>query len=138
VRGVNAIREVPHERWDPEVYYDPDGVAGQTTPSKWGGFLDPVVFEPTRYGIPPRSLSPIDPAQLLSLEVARRALEDAGYGRREFDRERPRSYSEPRAVRPPHAHGFRALYPRYAGASAGARRGAPVPTEDSFRASSRM
>ena len=86
----------PSSEWAPLVsynnpllmYYDPDGKAGQTTPSKWGGFLDPVPFEPTRYGIPPRSLPSIDPAQLLSLEVARRALEDAGYGTREFDRER--------------------------------------------------
>ncbi|HET9334185.1 MAG TPA: SDR family NAD(P)-dependent oxidoreductase [Gemmatimonadota bacterium] len=134
VRGVNSIREVPHERWDPEVYYDPDGVAGQTTPSKWGGFLDPVAFEPTRYGIPPRSLSSIDPAQLLSLEVARRALEDAGYGRREFDRERAAVvFGTEGGSDLSHAYGFRALYPRYAGALPQELDAVlPVPTEDSF------
>ena len=134
VRGVNAIREVPRERWDPEVYYDPEGVAGQTTPSKWGGFLDPVPFEPTRYGIPPRSLSSIDPAQLLSLEVARRALEDAGYGRREFDRERTAVvFGTEGGSDLSHAYGFRALYPRYAGALPQELDAVlPVPTEDSF------
>ncbi|MGH7566520.1 MAG: beta-ketoacyl synthase N-terminal-like domain-containing protein, partial [Gemmatimonadota bacterium] len=134
VRGVSAIREVPRERWDPDVYYDPAGVAGLTTPSKWGGFLDAVPFEPTRYGIPPRSLSSIDPAQLLSLEVARRALEDAGYGRREFDRERTAVvFGTEGGSDLSHAYGFRALYPRYAGHIPPELDSVlPVPTEDSF------
>ncbi|HET6637379.1 MAG TPA: beta-ketoacyl synthase N-terminal-like domain-containing protein, partial [Gemmatimonadota bacterium] len=134
VRGVNAIREVSPERWDPDVYYDPQGKAGQTTPSKWGGFLDPVPFEPTSYGIPPRSLSSIDPAQLLSLEVARRALEDAGYGTREFDRERTAVvFGTEGGSDLSHAYGFRALYPRYAGAiPPELDEVLPVATEDTF------
>ena len=134
VRGINAIREVSRERWDPDMYYDPDGKAGQTTPSKWGGFLDPVPFEPTRYGIPPRSLPSIDPAQLLSLEVARRALEDAGYGAREFDRERTAVvFGTEGGSDLSHAYGFRALYPRYAGAiPPELDEVLPVATEDTF------
>jgi acyl transferase domain-containing protein/NAD(P)H-dependent flavin oxidoreductase YrpB (nitropropane dioxygenase family)/acyl carrier protein len=134
VRGINAIREVPRERWDPDMYYDPAGVPGQTTPSKWGGFLDAVPFDPTRYGIPPRSLSSIDPAQLLSLEVARRALDDAGYGAREFDRERTAVvFGTEGGSDLSHAYGFRALYPRYAGAlPAELDAVLPVPTEDTF------
>ncbi|HET7693028.1 MAG TPA: SDR family NAD(P)-dependent oxidoreductase [Gemmatimonadota bacterium] len=133
-RGINAIREVSRERWDPDMYYDPDGKAGQTTPSKWGGFLDPVPFEPTRYGIPPKSLPSIDPAQLLSLEVARRALEDAGYGTREFDRERTAVvFGTEGGSDLSHAYGFRALYPRYAGAiPPELDEVLPVATEDTF------
>ncbi len=78
--GHDAVREVPETRFRLDAYYDPDGVPGETTPSKWGGFLPPVRFEPMRYGIPPRSLVSIDPSQLLALDVARRALEDAGLG----------------------------------------------------------
>ncbi|MFI5799718.1 SDR family oxidoreductase [Streptomyces sp. NPDC051677] len=84
VGGVDAVGEVPADRWDPAVHH------GESTPSKWGGFLPRIPFDPLRYGIPPASLGSVEPVQLLSLEAARRALEDAGYGDggREFDRSR--------------------------------------------------
>ncbi|MCX5527906.1 SDR family oxidoreductase [Streptomyces bobili] len=84
VGGVDAVGEVPADRWDPAVHHD------GATSSKWGGFLPQIPFDPLRYGIPPTSLGHIEPVQLLSLEAARRALEDAGYGDggREFDRSR--------------------------------------------------
>jgi acyl transferase domain-containing protein/NAD(P)H-dependent flavin oxidoreductase YrpB (nitropropane dioxygenase family)/NADP-dependent 3-hydroxy acid dehydrogenase YdfG/acyl carrier protein len=80
VSGVDAVTEVPADRWDPARY--------PGTPSRWGGFLSPVGFDPLAYGIPPASLTSIEPAQLLALEAAARALKDAGYARREFDRDR--------------------------------------------------
>jgi acyl transferase domain-containing protein/NAD(P)H-dependent flavin oxidoreductase YrpB (nitropropane dioxygenase family) len=89
--GADRITEVPAERWDPEIFFDPDAVgsaAGRGTPSKWGGFLTPVAFDPLRYGIPPTALSSIEPTQLLALEVARRALADAGYDRPGVDHDR--------------------------------------------------
>ncbi|OLE26410.1 MAG: hypothetical protein AUG49_08240 [Catenulispora sp. 13_1_20CM_3_70_7] len=89
--GTNQITEVPKERWDPEIYFDPAAVgrtAGRATPSKWGGFLPPIPFDPFRYGIPPTALGSIEPAQLVALEVARRALADAGYDRPGTDHER--------------------------------------------------
>jgi acyl transferase domain-containing protein/NAD(P)H-dependent flavin oxidoreductase YrpB (nitropropane dioxygenase family) len=75
--GVDAVTEVPAHRWDPAIYFGPE--PGRQTPSRWGGFLGPVPFDPLRYGIPPAALGSIEPAQLLALEVARRALDDAGY-----------------------------------------------------------
>ncbi|MDH6115074.1 acyl transferase domain-containing protein/NAD(P)H-dependent flavin oxidoreductase YrpB (nitropropane dioxygenase family) [Kitasatospora sp. MAP12-15] len=93
VGGVDAVTEVPPERWDPELYHASDGAAG-TTPSKWGGFLPPIPFDALSYGIPPTALASIEPVQLLALEAARRALQDAGYdaggaqGGRSFDRSR--------------------------------------------------
>ncbi|MFI0773574.1 SDR family oxidoreductase [Streptomyces sp. NPDC021212] len=91
VGGVDAITEVPAERWDPAVHYtgDEDGASA----SRWGGFLPRIPFDPLRYGIPPASLGSIEPVQLLALEAARRALDDAGYGDpgeggRAFDRSR--------------------------------------------------
>ncbi|HEU4423922.1 MAG TPA: beta-ketoacyl synthase N-terminal-like domain-containing protein, partial [Pilimelia sp.] len=80
--GADAITEVPAERWDVETYYAPEvspGEAGRRSVSKWGGFLDPVPIDPIRFGIPPAALSSIDPAQLLALESAHRALVDSGY-----------------------------------------------------------
>ncbi|WP_101834176.1 type I polyketide synthase, partial [Frankia canadensis] len=82
IAGVDSIREVPADRWDPEVYYRSDALvkdAGRHTPSKWGGFLPPVPFDALAYGIPPRSLRSIETSQLLALEVAARALRHAGY-----------------------------------------------------------
>ncbi|ANN18391.1 polyketide synthase [Amycolatopsis orientalis] len=81
LHGADAVTEVPDQRWDKAVY------AGEST-SKWGGFLPAVDFDPLAYGIPPKSMGSIDPAQLVSLQTARRALEDAGYGDGGFDRER--------------------------------------------------
>ncbi|MDT7717428.1 MAG: hypothetical protein QOH09_3420 [Pseudonocardiales bacterium] len=91
IAGANAVTEVPTERWDVEVYYSPeatDRTAGAMTPSKWGGFLPKIPFDPLRYGIPPASLTSIEPVQLLALEAARRALADAGYEHGNFDRSR--------------------------------------------------
>ncbi|ABW14966.1 Beta-ketoacyl synthase [Parafrankia sp. EAN1pec] len=91
VGGVDAITEVSPERWDANLYYDPESVvkdAGRRTPSKWGGFLPRIPFDALAYGIPPRSLRSIDPGQLLALEVAARAIRDAGYENRPFDRRR--------------------------------------------------
>ncbi|RLK58680.1 type I polyketide synthase [Actinokineospora cianjurensis] len=88
LRGRDEVTEVPPGRWDPSVFFRAGGGGAGTTPSKWGGFLPEVGFDPVSFGIPPASMGSIDPAQLLSLEVARRALADAGYLDRGFDRER--------------------------------------------------
>lgn len=87
-QGVDAIEEVPAERWDPETFFDSDRLARDRVYSKWGGFLDKIVFDPMKWRIPPASLKSIEPIQLLSLEVAARAMQDAGYDKREFHRER--------------------------------------------------
>ena len=88
LNGFDAITEVPADRWDWRLYYDPDPKAPDRVYSKWGGFLPDVPFDPLRYGMPPSSLPSIEPAQLLALEVARAALTDAGYAERPFPRER--------------------------------------------------
>ncbi|MEU8640081.1 beta-ketoacyl synthase N-terminal-like domain-containing protein, partial [Amycolatopsis sp. NPDC048633] len=85
--GADAVTEVPPQRWDTSLYYDPDG-QGEKTPSRWGGFLPEIGFDPLKYGIPPSSLASIEPVQLLALEAAHRALADAGYADRAFDRAR--------------------------------------------------
>ncbi|ADJ46374.1 type I polyketide synthase [Amycolatopsis mediterranei S699] len=85
--GADAVTEVPPQRWDTALYYDPDG-QGERTPSRWGGFLPEIGFDPLKYGIPPSSLASIEPVQLLALEAAHRALADAGYADRAFDRTR--------------------------------------------------
>jgi len=84
---VNAIREVPAERWDWKLYFDERRDAADRVYARWGGFLDPIAFDPARYGMPPSSIASIEPIQLLALETARAALRDAGYEDRPFPRE---------------------------------------------------
>jgi acyl transferase domain-containing protein/NAD(P)-dependent dehydrogenase (short-subunit alcohol dehydrogenase family) len=86
---VDAITDVPPDRWDPADYFDADAASPDRTYARRGGFLDPVAFKPLEFGITPNSLGATDSAQLLGLVAARAALEDAGYGAgREFDRGR--------------------------------------------------
>lgn len=83
-----AIREVPKDRWDWRLHYDPDRNAPSKTNSKWGGFFPDVPIDLARLGIPPASARTISTSNLLCLEAARLALADAGYANRDFDRER--------------------------------------------------
>jgi acyl transferase domain-containing protein len=95
VDGVDSVTEVPPSRWALARHYDPDHDssargAGRDpmSVSKWGGFVPDVGFDALRWGIPPASLASIDPAQLLALQAAAGALDDAGYGEGGFDRDR--------------------------------------------------
>lgn len=88
LRKVNAVTEVPRDRWDWRKYYDPEPGVSDRVHSKWGGFLDPIRFDPARYGMPPNSLASIEPLQLLTLEAVRAALADAGYLGRQLPNER--------------------------------------------------
>ncbi len=85
---VDAIDHIPADRFDSNLYFDADKKKRDKIYAKSGGFLDPVPFDPLRYGIPPASLGSIDPMQLLALVGVENALRDAGYDRREFNRER--------------------------------------------------
>ena len=76
--GVDAITEVPNERWYPSVYH-PDPVRPGRMNSRWGGFLDHVDrFDAEFFGISPREAALADPQQRIMLEVAYEAVEDAG------------------------------------------------------------
>ena len=79
--GVDAVTEVPKERWSAEDYYDPDPMAPGKTNGRFGGFVsDPALFDPVLFGISPREAVTIDPQQRLLLEVAWEAIQDSGRG----------------------------------------------------------
>lgn len=77
--GVDAIREVPSNRWNAEAFYDPNpDIRGKMT-TRWGGFIDGHdQFDPKFFGIAPAEAVPMDPQQRLLLETTWEALEDAG------------------------------------------------------------
>jgi acyl transferase domain-containing protein/NAD(P)-dependent dehydrogenase (short-subunit alcohol dehydrogenase family)/NAD(P)H-dependent flavin oxidoreductase YrpB (nitropropane dioxygenase family) len=87
LRKSPAIVEVPAERWDWRLFFDPDPRARDKSYSRWGGFCPDIPVDPLAFGIPPTSMRSISTAQLLALEMTRRVLADAGYLGRDFDHE---------------------------------------------------
>jgi acyl transferase domain-containing protein/NAD(P)H-dependent flavin oxidoreductase YrpB (nitropropane dioxygenase family)/acyl carrier protein len=135
VEGGDFIREVPEERWSAAAYWQPAPASPGKTPSKWGGFVDELPFDPVEFGIPPASVAAVEPAQLMALETARKALVDAGYVDRWFDREKTAViFGTEGGMELSQQYSFRNLYTHYMGAElpAALAESLPVLTEDSF------
>ncbi|NET14153.1 MAG: polyketide synthase [Okeania sp. SIO1H6] len=76
-QGVDAITEVPEDRWDVNDYYDPNDEPG-TILTPYGGFISEVdKFDAGFFGISPRESNCLDPQQRLLLEVGWEAIERA-------------------------------------------------------------
>ncbi|WP_083828167.1 MULTISPECIES: type I polyketide synthase [Protofrankia] len=103
--GVDAIRDIPPQRFDPEFFHpdpgpgsgsgpdlgpdlgsgpDPgsDGgseAAGERIRCRRGGFIEEfATFDPTQFGIMPLAVDWAEPDQLMALRVAAEAIADAG------------------------------------------------------------
>ncbi len=93
--GVDAISEIPESHWKASDYFDADPSSPDMTYAQRGGFIEPVDFDPLRFGISPNNIEATDTTQLLGMWVAAQALRDAGYSTgqqgdtgRPFDRDR--------------------------------------------------
>lgn len=88
--GRYSISEVMPERWDPELYYDPDPNAPDKTYSKIGGWVRDFTWDPVKWRlpIPPRVIAAMDGAQQWAIACVREALEDYGYPNRPLDTDR--------------------------------------------------
>lgn len=77
--GIDAVTEVPSERWNAESFYDPDPAAIGKTNTKWGGFIrDIEMFDAGFFGISSKEAVKMDPQQRLLLEVTWEAIENSG------------------------------------------------------------
>ena len=78
VSGVDAVEDVSPNRWDPDVFYDPDPAVKDKIYCKKGGWIgDSFVFNPLRHGVMPSALKGTEPDHLLVLRTVYEALEDA-------------------------------------------------------------
>ena len=79
LNNIDAIEEIPIERWNMRAFYDPDfRVAGKIN-AREGGFIKDIdKFDARFFGISPMEAQRMDPQQRILLEVTFSALEDAG------------------------------------------------------------
>jgi acyl transferase domain-containing protein/NAD(P)H-dependent flavin oxidoreductase YrpB (nitropropane dioxygenase family)/NAD(P)-dependent dehydrogenase (short-subunit alcohol dehydrogenase family) len=134
LNGVDCVTEVPDDRWNKALYFDNNSNDGEMSPSKWGGFIPRIDFDPMTFGIPPQSLAAIDPTQLLALLVAKQALDNAGYGGKEYNGEDVSVIiGAEGGTDLANSYGFRSTYRQYLGEMPEELKAVlPKMTEDSF------
>ncbi|MDZ8262102.1 polyketide synthase [Nostoc sp. ChiQUE01b] len=77
--GKSAIDQIPADRWDSHLFYNPIPAQPGKMSTRWGGFIKQVDrFDPQFFCISPREAERMDPQQRLLLEVSWQALENAG------------------------------------------------------------
>lgn len=82
VEARDCVTEIPEDRWDHGLYYDPEANQPGKTPNKWGGFLDGVAdFDSLFFNISPREAAIMDPQTRLFLECVWNLLESSGLTR---------------------------------------------------------
>ncbi|MFI6847349.1 SDR family NAD(P)-dependent oxidoreductase [Kitasatospora sp. NPDC050467] len=80
--GRDCVTEVPEDRWDHSLYYDPEPNRPGRTPTRWGGFIDGVAdFDSLFFNVSPREAAITDPQTRLFLECVWNLLEGSGYTR---------------------------------------------------------
>ncbi len=78
--GRVCFSDIPAERWNHALFYDPSPRAIDKTYARKVGLLDDVrSFSAMHYGLAPLRVSVMDPQHRLLLDTVRVALEDAGY-----------------------------------------------------------
>jgi phthiocerol/phenolphthiocerol synthesis type-I polyketide synthase C len=79
VDGLDAVMEVPRERWELDKVYDPDPDRAGTMTTRFGAFIDdPAWFDARFFEISGAEARDLDPQQRLLLETSWEALESAG------------------------------------------------------------
>ncbi len=78
--GRSALGDVPPDRWDADVFHDPESRDNDRVASRRGGYLQgPIPFDPAAHGIMPVTVAGGEPEQFLVLSAAKDALRDAGF-----------------------------------------------------------
>ncbi len=80
--GQCPMGPVPADRFDIHRFHDPDDPRSSAIVTREGGFIEDFdLFDAELFGVSPREARSMDPQHRLLLEVAYRAVEDAGLSR---------------------------------------------------------
>jgi acyl transferase domain-containing protein/acyl carrier protein len=79
--GRYSIGDVPKQRWDADLYYDPDRSAPDRTYSRIGGWVREFDWDPLSWHlpVPPTVAAQMDEGQRWAVNASRAALLDAGW-----------------------------------------------------------
>ncbi len=77
--GVDAVSEVPADRWNADTFYDSrPGQKGKSI-SRWAGTLESIDrFDAGFFGVSPREAECMDPQQRMLLQATWEAIDDGG------------------------------------------------------------
>ena len=68
--GRDSVTEIPAERWDHSLFFDPEKGRNGKTYGKWGGFLDGVdLFDPALFAISRKEAERMDPQERLTVRT---------------------------------------------------------------------
>ncbi|GGK32581.1 hypothetical protein GCM10010965_26870 [Caldalkalibacillus thermarum] len=80
LNGMDAVREVPNDRWPVSLYYDAKKGKKGKTYTRWGGFIEDIRgFDASFFNINTKEAEKMDPQQRILMEVTWEALEDGGF-----------------------------------------------------------
>ncbi|MBX7222216.1 MAG: SDR family NAD(P)-dependent oxidoreductase [Blastocatellia bacterium] len=88
--GRYSIRDVMPDRWNPELYFDPDPKVPDKTYSKIGGWVRDFSWDPLGWHlpVPPKVAAEMDEGQKWAVACTYEALTDYGWPNRKIDTER--------------------------------------------------
>ena len=84
--GRDPKCDVPADRWNAAIGYEPGSRRPWRSPSRRGGFITDFQYDWRRHRVPPNQVAHADPLQLMILDSTDAALDDAGYDQKPFDR----------------------------------------------------
>lgn len=86
--GRDPKCEVPKDRWDAHLAYDPELRRPGTTYAVRGGFITDYAYDWRKHKVPPKQVAQADPLQFMLLDAVDQAIAHAGYREKPFDRKR--------------------------------------------------
>ncbi|MDH4120544.1 MAG: acyltransferase domain-containing protein [Deltaproteobacteria bacterium] len=78
-KGESCLSEVPPDRWDTDIFYDPNPQAPEKSLGKMGGFVSEIPLDPAALRVPPRTAAQLDRLQVMAVAAALEALRRGGY-----------------------------------------------------------
>ena len=88
INQKDCIRDIPEDRWNKYMYYDPDPLKDDKSYCKLGGFITNYKANPLKYCIVPKLADSIDKSQFMLLDAVDQALIDSGYNHRYYNKKK--------------------------------------------------